>query len=241
MKKRVVYGVVVALLAVVLLSSVFVGCNGDSDEVPDFENFSSEKVDGEAAWKAAFDFSDTTNATLVAKADDKNVDNNTFRGLLYSEYKLDGNKLYFKQTWQTPEEGKNTEEVYYEFGDENFEYTYNHDTSKWKKDKSEDLPFTSSSDALFMNMEVYFSLLRDKYDVFTYDEEKKEYLFNGKFNEFHQSESYIAIKISNGKFFGMYLEQDVPSGYIGKQCATILLYSLGTTKVTLPTDVEVVE
>lgn len=141
--------------------------------------------------------------------------------------------------------GVTVEKYYSVENDEFYSYAKNGE-GKWEKrhlNKVADDPLGAKSlvDALKNNLSVYwkyFSLFKDKYELFTFDEETRQYVTEN-FNVDYGTVTLTYLKIAykfDGEFNPIYVELQRD----GDDKLTFELYDYNTTKVSLPKDYDIV-
>lgn len=159
---------------------------------------------------------------------------------------VDGNKLYCKSTgeYDLTEYGGETDEHYAELlydSDEEEWYSnvYIYEDGFWgtKKDyiDSDDAATGMKYRWAFMSSGAYTEVLEDEEEILTvlprfdYDEEKKGYVGT---SYFWDEETTCIVKFKNGKYCGCECYRN------GNLVASVIIYSYGKEKVTLPTVAE---
>lgn len=227
-------------VTVVLGSAMFTACGDDDGKETD----RSEKITTATAWSDAFDFSDTTNATLCLDG---------WEGGRIIYYYFDGNK--FKRVMEYPDgktETRYTEyrkdedmpgETYAGRGTE-YNYLFDEQSEKWNVNKSAIYDMdTLQSEFKYVNRitEVYdesagesTGKLSERFSDFTYDE--KTYSYVAAYDVLGDyTDVSVSIKFKNKKAYsgsGAFTYDD-ESGTVNASVG-FKVFDVGTTKVTLP-------
>lgn len=222
MKKK-QFGLVIPVMIVTIIMGLSLAACGDKPTTtPPPSDVKSEQVTDAAAWKAAFDFSGTSNVTLETTDIDAG-DGAT--GTIETIYRFVGDKIYLKQTetiiGTEDEDGQETQEVYYSNeSDAVYQIQYDDTDKKWYKSET-DVDYWPTIVNVLDDM---FNECKDGFADFRFDAEKDAYTAT-------DAEWTYAVKIVNGKvsvFTATHGSEEE------KTEKTVYIHDIGTTSVTLP-------
>ncbi|MBD5131386.1 MAG: hypothetical protein HDT28_02150 [Clostridiales bacterium] len=247
------------LLASVVAASAFgmVACGDNDDGIngnTDPATIKSEQVADEAAWKAAFDYSEVKNyslkMTMVTKRGDLTTrENEGTLGFDTDKYISEYTSKSLKYDYLTGEYVKENDEYVYEtyasqsagavIDGKYYEYEYDDEEEAWYREESDD-EFENDMTSLKELKDAY-----NGYAKFTFENGAYTATFNEDDNEYAKNiATKITIKIKDGKViyvsyleeYDMIMDEDGEETEHNSYEQTLLIYGVGTTMVGVPAE-----
>lgn len=215
------------------------GNNSGITENTVIESIVSEKIATAQAWEAAFDFSDVS--SLSCRHIDYGYANNEYVGEYVAKLDYKDSKGYLFKAEQQGDAYINEQHGYLYIDGNTMYCIYKEDNSKWIR-QSRDLPNSKVCALAYIFDPIYNYFYKigykDKFDQFTYDDEKNGYVYAND-EEAPYFEEQCVIKFYGGKVASLtYTYNDRSNPIIPRSTKEeILIYNIGgNQKVDIPTD-----